>query len=570
MRKNFSRDFYEVQRKQWQKSIILLLILILFYFFIIGFVSLILVICFNLFFGETTLPSGKTLIETLVFTSVISIAIASFHLYDARKFGAKFIRRRLGAKKPDPSDRYHKRFTNTVEEMRIAAGLPRVSCYVLPFFAINSMALIEADKTPIVIVTEGLLAEFTRDELQAVIAHELAHIIRGDAFYITLVCSLANFFERLREASEPENYPQGASYQMQQGRGGAPLVYFAFTVSAIIMHMLSTLVSREREILADSAAVELNRNPKALARAIYKAHLKNSFVGDFNLTYSPLFIVPPESKGESDSLFARAFNSHPPLMKRIKLLADMGGLSPSGIIEDVWEIQEKREKARSIFLSHEELTQGQTTKVLSPEEDSIQERKIWSVRDPKGKWQGPFTLQELLFVQFFTPMICIKNEQEGIEAPAREFPQVRTARQNLLKKKPINPAKQNRCPHCRISLRESFYEGVPIKICPQCEGKLIDSALMDRLIARREVGFSDFLIKKAEEFRENFLSNPFNTKKINQKKSPNIFCPNCGARMISRPYNYQYVIPVDKCLSCHKIWFDSDELEILQILIEKR
>jgi Zn-finger nucleic acid-binding protein len=58
--------------------------------------------------------------------------------------------------------------------------------------------------------------------------------------------------------------------------------------------------------------------------------------------------------------------------------------------------------------------------------------------------------------------------------------------------------------------------------------------------------------------------------KISQQKPQNLFCPNCGTRMLPRPYNYQYFIPVDKCLSCYKIWFDADELEILQILIEKR
>ena len=220
----------------------------------------------------------------------------------------------MQAESPDSSDRYHKRFSNTVEEIRIASGLPFVKPYIIPSFAINSMALIEEDKTPSIIVTEGLLAEFTRDELEAVIAHELAHIIRGDTFYITLVCSLANFFERLREFIEPETQPQGKSYQSQQtGRGGPLLIYLALSVSVVVMHILSTLISRQREILADADAVELSRNPRALARAIYKAHVKNSFVGDFNLTYSPLFIVPPESRGDSDGFFSRIFNSHPPL-----------------------------------------------------------------------------------------------------------------------------------------------------------------------------------------------------------------------------------------------------------------
>ena len=179
---------------------------------------------------------------------------------------------------PESGDRYHKRFINTLDEIRIASGLPKVKAFIIPAFAINSMALIEADKTPCILVTEGLLAEFTRDELQAVIAHELAHITRGDTFYITLICSLANVFERLRQAVEPEKPSQGHPGRTQDTGGGIPLLYFAATISALIMHLLSTLISRQREILADAAAVEISRNPAALAKAIYKAHIKNSFM----------------------------------------------------------------------------------------------------------------------------------------------------------------------------------------------------------------------------------------------------------------------------------------------------
>ncbi len=540
------------------------------YLFAIGFVSFVFVISLGFFLPGISFPSGESLTTILMIISAVSILIAVFHFYDARKFGAKFIRRRMQAEPPDSNDRYHKRFSNTVEEIRIASGLPFVKPYIIPSFAINSMALIEEDKTPSIIVTEGLLAEFTRDELEAVIAHELAHIIRGDTFYITLVCSLANFFERLREAIEPETQPQGKAYQNQQAAQGGPLlVYLALSVSAVVMHILSTLISRQREILADSAAVELSRNPRALARAIYKAHVKNSFVGDFNLTYSPLFIVPPESRGDFDGFFSRIFNSHPPLMKRIKLLADMVPTIPAKIIEEVWEIQKKKEKARDVIVSHEELLRKKTQISPTAEESSDKEGKIWLIRNPKGQWKGPFSIEELVFLKFFTPLMRIKNTQEDIQAQAREFPQIRNALRNILKKKPINPAKYNRCPRCRIQMRDSFYEGVAIKICPRCEGKLIDSVLMDRVIARREIAFSDYLIKKAQEFKDRFMLNPVSTKKIDQGKTTNIFCPNCGTKMIPRPYNYYYIVPVDKCLSCHKIWFDSDELEILQILIEQ-
>lgn len=570
MRNRLAKDFYEVQRLQARKSFLLLMVLIVFYFIAIMLISSIFILFFGLMLAGEGFLSGRLFFKVTLIISVISLVTAILHFYDARKFGAAFIRKRLQTRPPDASDRYHKQFINTVDEIRIAAGLPRVKPYIIPSFAINSMALIEPDNTPNVIVTEGLLADFTRDEIQAVVAHELAHVTRGDTYYITLVCSLANFFERLRDALEPDDEAQWGPEKTQSG-GMAPwLAFIGLTISSTLMHLLSTLISRQREILADAAAVEFSRNPRALARAIYKAHLKNSFVGDFNLTYTPLFIVPPESKGEEDGFFDRLFNSHPPLMKRIKLLADSAHVKPSRLIEEVWEIRRKREQARTILASSKEMNLGEP--VAEPQAVKAQPGtgNIWSMRDAKGRWQGPYSLEELLFLRNFSPLIRIKNEQEEVEAQAREFPQIRDALRKLGRKKPVDSSKYNRCPRCRVSLHDSFYEGVKVKTCPRCRGKLMDADLMERIIARKEVGFSEALIQKAEKFRERFMHNPILTRKISEEGPRKIICPDCGSRMLPRPYSYHYVIPVNKCLSCYKIWFDADELEVLQILIERR
>jgi len=566
-RVKFSKDFYETQKQQWSKSLFVFFVLILFYLVAVGFMIFVFAAVIGLFIRENPLSSPDTQLALAYATSVIALIIATFHYFDAKKHGAAYIRKRLLAQTPDRSDRYHKQFVNTLDEMRIAGGMPRVQSYILPTFAINSMALIESDGTPSVCVTEGLIAEFTRDELQAVIAHELAHVIRGDSYYITLVCSLVNFFERLREAVEPEKYSHPTSYPGQVRGSGAPLVYLALTISTLIMHLLSTLVSRQREILADAAAVEFSRNPRALARAIYKAHLKNSFVGDFNIAYSPLLIVPPRSTGITDGFFSRLFNSHPPLMKRIRLLADMVPTRPAKIIQEVWDIHKSREKARVILHAQEEI-QLQKGGRPKPEHGFEAEGRIWMIQSPGGQWEGPKGLEELIRLDFFAPNQWIRNIQENIEAPAIEFPQVQKALKNPSQTQKIRPYKENLCPRCRVSLHDNFYEGVAVKICPDCGGKLIDSAVMERVIARKEVTFSEHLKKKAQEFEQSFLLDPILRKKIHADKSPKISCPNCGSRMMPRPYNYQYVIPVDKCLVCHKIWFDSDELEILQILIE--
>jgi len=568
MKKPLVPDFYETQRRQWKKSLFLLMILFLFYIFAVGLVAFVFTLSLGLFFKSILYPSGLQLLNTVLLIGGIAVLIALYHFYDAKKFGAKFILKRMQAADPDVNDRYHKQFINIVEEIRLATGIPRLKPYIIPSFAINSMALIEPGSLPSILVTEGMLAEFTRDELGAVAAHEAAHILRGDTFYITLVCSLANFFERLRQAVEPDTRAAGHPARGQEASGGAPLVYAALTVSYAIMHLLSTLISREREVLADAAAVEFSRNPRALARAIYKAHVKNSFVGDFNMTYTPLFIVPPRSLSIQEGFFGRLFNSHPPLMHRIKLLARMIPTSPARIIEEVWEIQKNREKARTVLSSKEEGPAEKLSKISS--EPSLPEENIWAVRSPKGKWMGPYALEELLFLPFFTPLLQTKNLQEGIVAKAVEFPQIRDARRRLLKRKHIDPSKYNHCPRCCTPLREHYYEGIALKICQDCGGKLIDAASVERIIARREVNFSKHLVEKARAFRQDFMSNPIRFRKIDQEKNPKISCPECGNRMLLRPYSYCYIIPVDKCLVCYKIWFDADELEVLQILIEQR
>ncbi|MBN2409510.1 MAG: M48 family metalloprotease [Candidatus Aminicenantes bacterium] len=569
MNRKRPRNFYEIQRQQQWKSLFILAVLMVFYFLAIGMIAMAVFLSIGAFAVPHFL-SGSFLAKLMGGVLVAASVIAVFHYHDARRFGAAFILKRLDARNPDPADRYHLQLANTVEEMRVASGLPAVRPYVIPSFAVNSMALIEADGVAAVAVTEGLLADCTRDEIQAVAAHELAHIARGDAFYVGLVCSLANFLEKLRAALEPDDSPP--EDRGQSGGGGAPpvLIYAVLTLTSILMHLLSTMLSREREILADAAASEISRNPVSLARALYKAHLKSSFVGDFSLTYSPLFIVAPAlSSDDREGFWSRLFNSHPPLMKRVRLLAQQAGLRPAKVIEQVWESRRSREQARGLVYAAEEKDGAMPVVPGGPSGSSAAEQRVWEIKDTGGRWQGPFSLEELLFLPSFSVFRKIGHIQEDVVAQAREFPQVRLGLENLRKKKPVVAAKQNRCPRCHVPLNQTFYEGVAIQACRRCGGKLVDASLMDRIIVRREVTFSEVLISKARAFREEFLLNPIKKQRAKEKEVRRITCPHCGYRMLARPYSYQYFVPVDKCLACAKIWFDADELEILQILIEK-
>jgi len=572
------RDFYEIQERQRRKSLLLFAAVLAFHFVLLGLIGLAFLATFGLLFIPEVLGAPGFWPRFLLVDLVVALLVALLHFQDARKNGPRIILRRLQAATPDAADRYHVQFLNTLDEIRIAAGLPRVNAYVLPSFAVNSLAVIEEDGTPAVAVTEGLLADGTRDELQAVAAHELAHIARGDAFYLTLVCSLANLFETFKDALGSAVEDEGAVDGARRGGGFPPVLFYAaVALSALVMRLLSMLVSRERELLADAASVELCRSPEALARIVYKAHIKNSFVGDFTTSYAPLFIVRPDARDTPDNLAGRIFSSHPPLMVRLGALAGMVRKKPEALIESVWEEERAREKARGVLQSYEEARKEQLDLFPGPDASSTaggaagDEARIWMLAAAAAKtWEGPYTIAELLSRPRFSAIMRVRNAQEGVEALAREFPQVRIALHALARKKPLAPGRQNLCPRCRIPLRETFYEGVGIRVCGKCGGRLVDAAAVDRIVARREFDFSDGLREKARIFREKAIRNPLKRQKIESALAADVPCPGCGYRMVARPYNYQYFVPVDKCLSCAKIWFDADELETLQVLIEDR
>jgi Zn-finger nucleic acid-binding protein len=250
---------------------------------------------------------------------------------------------------------------------------------------------------------------------------------------------------------------------------------------------------------------------------------------------------------------------------------------PEAIVNAVWDEEKAREDARGVLHSYEELRTEQLELFpagAGPEGSSPSapdEARVWLLAGlAERPWEGPFTVPELLCRPRFSPVMRVKNTQEGIEARAREFPQIRMALLNLARKKPLSPGRENLCPRCRIPLSGAFYEGVAVRVCGRCRGRLVDAASVDRIVARREVTFSEPLVEKARKFRAKFVLNPLKRQKVAAGLDAAIPCPSCGYRMVARPYNYQYFVPVDKCLSCSKIWFDADELEVLQILIEDR
>lgn len=565
-------SFWEIQKKQQRVSLFLFLMLFVFYFLTIGLISAAILITAGAFLASFTFFASSFFYKYTFIVFGIALVLTSINFIQARKSGVSYILKNLRACSPDPEDRYHLSFLNVLEEMKISSGLPGLRGYIIPTVNLNSLSLIGQDGLPAIVVTEGLLAETTRDELQAVVAHETAHILKGDTFFLTLTCSIVAFYEQLIDSLEEEGELNQADLKHpRRGKGSAqPLIYLAGFCSYLLLNFFVALISQKRELLADATAVELSRDPMALARVIYKAHTANSFLGDSSL-FTPLFLVPPDSRDIQETTRDKLFNTHPPVRLRLKTLADMAHKNVKEVMEEVRVQEEQREKSRLLYSSLEDSSPGYQEKLRQLQlrsRENLERDSIWLARNARGQWDGPFVLGSLVTLPYFTPATRIKNIKENLEGPARNFPQIRFALYRQLKKQPLDPASQNKCPTCQTELTETFYEGVKIKKCQACQGKLVATDDLEKIFARRELAFPEWLKQKALAYREALLDP--NLKPPVLKEKPPAICPVCGLQFTLRPFSYHYLMPVYKCYPCQKIWFEDPELEILQILVENR
>jgi Zn-dependent protease with chaperone function/Zn-finger nucleic acid-binding protein len=589
-------DFFEIQEKQKRLTYLLFFLLIGIYFVLIGvFYFFVRLILFQGFFGGSLFSSWH-----LGVIFALASGSALYQWYDARNNGSDFILNHLNAKKPDRNDLYHKRLLNIIEEMRISAGYKKlIKTYVIPANAVNCLALTDRDGSAIIGMTEGAIARFTREELQAAVAHEVSHIIRGDALFVTFACSLGNVFQKIADIFQSGGNSSGRgifsgtgvsfSYRWEGGQVLAARFGGMMTSSvlSLITRSISLLISREREYLADATAVELTRNPEALAKAILKAHKHYSFIGSAGETYSPIFIISPQSRGAvtEEKFMETISGTHPPTIKRIKKITSMTGKSILQLYRVLEKEEEGREKAREEIKSIEEKKQALpgfaksmiTASVISRIEkmdqnpevvvDSTDEKIMYQIKEKGGCWSESHDIKGLFAIPLFTGMSTLRIAGTAMEGLARSFPDILKA----FKNPDCRGIKRGHCPQCGAQLIETHYEGVPIRICIRCGGRLVPRDGIMRIIARRELKPSEYLIKKALDFRRDNQVNPTaikRRKKELQEKESLYHCPECGYAMMRINFSYQYFVEIDDCRNCDLIWFDGDELEILQVLIE--
>jgi len=218
-------------------------------------------------------------------------------------------------------------FYTVVENLCLAAQIPKPKLYVIEDSAPNAFAAGRDPDHAVVCATSGLLNKLDRSELEGVIAHELSHIKNYDIRLMSIVTVLVGMVSLLADWFMRSTYWGGRKrYRDKRGNLQAFLfitAIFLALLSPLIARFIQLAISRRREFLADASAVMLTRYPEGLARALGKISADREPLEVANKATAHLYIVNPLKGQKFVSWFANLFNTHPPIKERIKTLKEM-------------------------------------------------------------------------------------------------------------------------------------------------------------------------------------------------------------------------------------------------------
>lgn len=224
---------------------------------------------------------------------------------------------------------------NVVDEMAIACGLPKPAVYVVPDPDPNAFATGRDPQHASLAVTRGLLDMLNREQLQAVVGHEMSHIRNYDIRLMTVVAALVGAIALIADWSARAmraGFSSGGSRRGSgKSKGNAAVIVLlviwllALVIAPFLSRLLALAVSRRREYLADASSAELTRNPAALADALQKIEFAAAPTIAIKQGSAHLCIADPLGRAVTarEGYWADWFATHPPMVKRIAALREM-------------------------------------------------------------------------------------------------------------------------------------------------------------------------------------------------------------------------------------------------------
>ncbi|MFZ5762028.1 MAG: zinc metalloprotease HtpX [Thermodesulfobacteriota bacterium] len=209
-----------------------------------------------------------------------------------------------------------------VENLARRAGLPKPRVYIMPQETPNAFATGRNPQHSAVAVTAGLMRLLNRDELEGVLAHELAHIRNRDILISSIAAVMAGAISYLATMAQWAMLFGGGRSNDDEGDSGGLIGGIVMMIVAPIAAMLIQMaISRSREYLADATGAKICGHPASLASALRRLAESNERLPmDVNPATAQMYIVNPLTGGAIASLFS----THPPMAERIKRLLAMG------------------------------------------------------------------------------------------------------------------------------------------------------------------------------------------------------------------------------------------------------
>ncbi len=213
-------------------------------------------------------------------------------------------------------------FHRMVRELCRRADLPMPRLYVIPSATPNAFATGRNPEHSAVAVTSGIMNILNRDELEGVVAHELAHIKNRDILISSVAAMIAGAISQLAHMAQWAMMFGGMSRDRDEDEGGGSLLggIAMMIVGPIAAMLIQMAISRSREYQADATGAQICGRPLSLANALLKLENGNHrFPMDVNPAQAQMYIVNPLTAGG----IARLFSTHPPMAERVKRLQDL-------------------------------------------------------------------------------------------------------------------------------------------------------------------------------------------------------------------------------------------------------
>lgn len=258
--------------------------------------------------GTVAIVSGMAVLMLLQYSMASSMVLGIAGARPARREEYPFI--------------YH-----TVEGLAIAAGIPAPKCYIIDSPAINAFATGRNPQEGVVALTTGLIERLNNEEIEGVIAHEIAHIQNYDIRLATIAIAFVGIVAVISELFARSLWFGGGRSRKRSkndrnwGPGIIAVIGLVFIILApIFSRLLQLALSRRREYAADTSAAWLTRNPHGLANALRKIAYDSYPLKQATESTAALYIVNPLKKL---SMTANSFSTHPPIEKRIEILEQL-------------------------------------------------------------------------------------------------------------------------------------------------------------------------------------------------------------------------------------------------------